>query len=62
MIGALVGGLALRAPQPGAAVGLYAVNSLAFVAVLLLYYLAAPGAARERAGLRDWPALHRAAG
>jgi len=45
MIGALAAGLRFVRRNPGATIGLYALNSVAFLAVLLLYYLAAPGAA-----------------
>ncbi len=45
MIGALGAGFRFVRRNPGATIGLYAVNAAAFVAVLLLYYLAAPGAA-----------------
>lgn len=44
MIGALAAGLRFVRRNLGATVGLYALNSLAFLAVLLLYYFAAPGA------------------
>ena len=44
MIGALSAGWRFVRRNPGAAVGLYALNSLAFVAVLVLYSLAVPGA------------------
>jgi len=44
MIGALAAGLRFVRRHLGATVGLYAMNSLAFVAVLFLYYLVAPGA------------------
>ncbi len=44
MIGALVAGWRFVRRNPGAAIGLYAMNTLAFLAVLLLYYVAAPGA------------------
>lgn len=44
MIGALAAGLRFVRRNFGATLGLYALNSLAFIAVLLLYYLAAPGA------------------
>lgn len=47
MVGALAGGLRFVRRNLGATIGLYALNSLAFVAVLLLYYLAAPGAAAD---------------
>jgi hypothetical protein len=43
-IGALAAGWRFIQRNPGAAVGLYALNSVAFLIVLLLYYLAAPGA------------------
>lgn len=45
MIGALSAGFRFVRRNLGAAVGLYAVNSVAFLGVLFLYYLAAPGAA-----------------
>jgi len=45
MVGALSAGWRFVRRNLGAAIGLYALNSLALVAVLLLYYLAAPGAA-----------------
>jgi hypothetical protein len=45
MIGALSAGLRFVRRHAAATIGLYALNSLAFLAVLLLYYLAAPGAA-----------------
>jgi hypothetical protein len=45
MIGALSAGWRFIRRNLGAVVGLYALNALAFVAVLFLYYLAAPGAA-----------------
>jgi hypothetical protein len=44
MIGALSAGLRFVRRNAAAVIGLYALNSLAFLAVLLLYYLAAPGA------------------
>ena len=44
MVGALSAGLRFVRRNLGATIGLYAINSLAFVAVLFLYYLAAPGA------------------
>jgi hypothetical protein len=44
MIGALGAGLRFVRRNLGATAGLYALNSLAFGSVLLLYYLAAPGA------------------
>ena len=47
MIGALSAGFRFVRRNPGATVGLYAVNSLAFVAVLFAYYLVAPGAAAD---------------
>lgn len=47
MIGALSAGLRFVRRNAGATIGLYALNSLMFVAVLLLYYLAAPGAAAD---------------
>ena len=47
MIGALSAGFRFVRRNPGATVGLYAVNSLAFVAVLSAYYLVAPGAAAD---------------
>jgi hypothetical protein len=47
MIGALTAGLRFVRRNLGATVGLYFLNSLAFLAVLLLYYLAAPGAAAD---------------
>jgi hypothetical protein len=43
-IGALAAGWRFIKRNPGAAIGLYAVNSAAFLIALLLYYLAAPGA------------------
>jgi len=45
MIGALTAGWRFVRRNLGATIGLYALNSLVFVAVLLFYYLAAPGAA-----------------
>ena len=47
MIGALSAGFRFVRRNPGATVGLYGVNSLAFVAVLSAYYLVAPGAAAD---------------
>ena len=47
MIGALSAGFRFVRRNPGATVGLYGVNSLAFVAVLFAYYLVAPGAAAD---------------
>ena len=47
MIGALSAGFRFVRRNLGAAVGLYAANSVAFLAVLFLYYLAAPGAAAD---------------
>ena len=47
MIGALSAGLRFVRRNAAAVIGLYALNSLAFLAVLLLYYLAAPGAAAD---------------
>lgn len=44
MIGALTAGWRFVRRNLGATLGLYALNSLAFVAVLLFYFLAAPGA------------------
>jgi len=44
MIGALGAGLRFVRRNLGATVGLYTLNSLGFLAVLLLYYLSAPGA------------------
>jgi hypothetical protein len=44
MIGALSAGLRFVRRNAAATIGLYALNSLAFLAVLLLYFLAAPGA------------------
>lgn len=43
MIGALSAGFRFVRRNLGATIGLYAMNALAFLAVLLLYYLAAPG-------------------
>jgi hypothetical protein len=45
MIGALSAGWRFVRRNLGAVIGLYAMNSLAFIAALFLYYLAAPGAA-----------------
>lgn len=45
MVGAVSGALRFVRRNLGATIGLYALNSLAFLGVLLLYYLAAPGAA-----------------
>ena len=45
MIGALSAGIRFVRRNLGATLGLYALNSLAFLAVIFLYYLAAPGAA-----------------
>lgn len=45
MIGALAAGFRFVRRNPGATIGLYALNAAVFVAVLLFYYLAAPGAA-----------------
>ena len=47
MIGALSAGFRFVRRNLGAAVGLYAVNSVAFLAMLFLYYLTAPGAAAD---------------
>ena len=47
MIGALSAGFRFVRRNPGATVGLYGVNSLAFVAVLFAYYFVAPGAAAD---------------
>ena len=47
MIGALSAGFRFVRRNLGATVGLYAVNSVAFVAVLFGYYLAAPGATAD---------------
>jgi hypothetical protein len=47
MIGALSAGLRFVRRNLGAAVVLYVMNSLAFLVVLLAYYLAAPGAAAD---------------
>lgn len=44
MIGALVAGWRFVRRNPGAALGLYALDALLFLAVLGLYYLVAPGA------------------
>ena len=43
MIGALVAGLRFIARNPGAAVGLYALNALTFLLVIGAYWLVAPG-------------------
>lgn len=45
MIGALAAGMRFVRRNLAAVLGLYALNSAAFLAVLLLYYMAAPGAA-----------------
>jgi len=47
MIGALSAGFRFVRRNPGATIGLYGVNSLAFVAVLFAYYFVAPGAAAD---------------
>lgn len=44
MIGALVAGARFVARNPGAAMGLYALNALTFLVVLGVYWMAAPGA------------------
>ena len=44
MVGALVAGFRFVRRHAGAVAGLYALNSLAFLAVLFLYYATAPGA------------------
>jgi hypothetical protein len=44
MIGALVAGWRFVRRNPGAAVGLYALDALLFLAVIGVYFLAAPGA------------------
>lgn len=47
MIGALSAGFRFVRRNLGATIGLYAMNSLAFVAVLFAYYFVAPGAAAD---------------
>lgn len=53
-IGGLVAGIRFIRRQPSAAFGLYLFNTLIFLAVLALYFLAAPGAS---GGLTTWLAL-----
>ena len=53
-IGALVSSVRFIRRQPGAAFGLYLLNTLVFLLVLALYFLAAPGAA---GGATAWLAL-----
>ncbi|MGH9384392.1 MAG: hypothetical protein ACRD2N_08925 [Vicinamibacterales bacterium] len=50
MIGALVAGTRFVVRNAGAAIGLYALNALVFLAVIGLYALAAPGAAASASG------------
>jgi preprotein translocase subunit SecG len=50
MIGALVAGLRFVGRNPGAAIGLYALDALLFVAVIGGYFLAAPGANHNALG------------
>ncbi len=47
MIGALLAGWRFVRRHPGAAVALYALDALLFLAVIGFYYLAAPGAAQD---------------
>jgi hypothetical protein len=53
-LGALTAAIRFIARQPGAAIGLYLFNTIAFLVVLVLYRVAAPGAA---GGTLAWIAL-----